>query len=219
MHCPECDAEVPPHREFCPQCGTPTSGALRERRQGTRSPEELRRNRRNVLVIGAAMVAGFAIIGPFSLFGGSIDLGSGEGRRGPLVIEAEQIYEAFRDDSEAADERFDDREMVVSGEFLRIVPDSRGNPDLRFKTSNPGGPLGADLAPISHEAATRLRPGQRVTVSCQRITGNGNDHWLQNCSIETPAEGGATPSASPSPSPSATPAPPVTPAPAEGNSG
>jgi len=203
---------VPPHREFCPQCGTPTRTGLRERRQGERSPEELRRNRRNVLVIGAAMVAGFAIIGPFSLFGGDIDLGSGDGQRAPLVIEAEQIYAAFRDDAEAADERFDDREMVVSGEFLRIVPDSGGNPDLRFRTSNPGGPLGADLAPISHEAAARLRPGQRVTVNCQRMAGYGNAHWLQNCSIETPPEGSATPSASPSPSS-------ATPAPTEGNSG
>jgi len=191
---------VPPHREFCPQCGTPTSTGLRERRQGERSPEELRRNRRNVLVIGAAMVAGFAIIGPFSLFGGDIDLGSGDGQRAPLVIEAEQIYAAFRDDAEAADERFDDREMVVSGEFLRLVPDGWGSLDLRLKTSNPERPLGIDVADLALEDAKKLRPGQRVTVSCQHMGSGGDVLWVQNCAIQPTAGGTAAPAPPTSPS-------------------
>ena len=93
-----------------------------------------------------------------------------------------------RADFEAADERYSDRELVVSGEFVRIVPDGQGHPDLRLATSEPAAPWGADLIPIAHEPAARLRPGQRVTVSCQRMAGSGEDRWLQNCAIATEAE-------------------------------
>ena len=51
--------------------------------------------------------------------------------------------------------RFADREMVVTGEFLRIVPDGYGSLDMRLKTSNPEAPLGIDLA----YGFDRLTPG------------------------------------------------------------
>jgi hypothetical protein len=84
---------------------------------------------------------------------------------------------------------------VVTGEFVRVVPDGNGNPDLRLKTSNPAAPLGADLIQVSHEEAAQLRPGQTVTVSCQRMAGNQRERWLQNCSIESVAEAHPAPSA------------------------
>jgi hypothetical protein len=184
---------VPPHREFCPQCGTPTSRVLREGRSGSgRSPEELKRNRRNVFLIGGAGLLLLAIMGRISFI--DIDLDSDEPPPGPAVIEAQQLYDAYREDDGAANERFRNREMVVSGEFVRIVPDGNGNPDLRLKTSNPERPLGADLIQASHEEATRLRPGQEVTVSCQRMAGNRQERWLQNCSIEEAPESEPAPS-------------------------
>jgi hypothetical protein len=174
-----------------------------------RPDDELKRNRRRVFVIGAAILFAMALAGKISWIGGTIDIGSHRHARGPLAIEAEQIYDAYRDDAHAADKRFRGREMVVSGEFLRIVPDGQGNPDLRFKTSNSEAPLGVDLIPMSYDEAGHLRPGQRLTVSCQRITGSGDDRWLQNCAIQTAAT-----SSAPSP-----PSPPPAPSPGEGNKG
>ena len=188
MHCPECDAELSPHREFCPQCGTPTSLRLREARSSGRPEPELKRNRRLVLGLGAGLLFGAAILGNVSLFSADVDIIADEPRRGPAVIEARQLGEEYRADFEAADERYRNREMVVSGEFVRIVPDGQGHPDLRLATSEPAAPWGADLIPIAHEAATRLRPGQRVTVSCQRMAGSRQDRWLQNCALATEAE-------------------------------
>ena len=129
-----------------------------------------------------------AILGNFTLFSADIDLIPDQPRLGPAVIEARQLADEYRADSEAADERYRNREMVVSGEFVRIVPDGQGNPDLRLATSEPAAPWGADLIPIAHEPATRLRPGQRVTVSCQRMAGSGQDRWLQNCALAAEAE-------------------------------
>ena len=228
MHCPECDAVVPPHREFCPECGTPTSRVLREGRSGARSSgrseAELKRNRRNVFVIGGAGLLFLAIVGKVSFI--DIDMDSDERDTRPAVIEAQALYDAYREDDGAANERFRDREMVVTGEFVRVVPDGNGNPDLRLKTSNPERPLGADLIDEWHEEATELRPGQIVTVSCQRMAGNRQERWLQNCSIESTSEGhpAASPSSTPSSSPSESasesesesPSPP--PPPAESNS-
>lgn len=191
MQCPECDAELSPQREFCPQCGTPTSRTLREARSSDRPEPELLRSRRRVFVVGAAMLFGVAILGNFSLFSADIDLVPDEPRLGPAVIEAQQLYEAYRDDFEAADDLYSDREMVVSGEFVRIAPDGNGHPDLRLRTSDPARQWSADLIPIAHEPAARLRPGQRVTVSCQRMARYGDIRYLQNCAIETEAEGDA----------------------------
>jgi hypothetical protein len=211
---------VPPLREFCPHCGAPTHRPRSERGPdgpGGRSEDELKRNRRNVLIVAAILLAVAGITGRSSWFGPTFHLGSHHRERGPVVIDAQQIYDAYRDDAHAAARRFRGREMVVTGEFVRIVPDGQGNPDLRLKTSAPEAPLGVDLVPISYDQSARLKPGQIVTVSCQRLTGSGDDHWLQNCAIQNVAGGQA---AAPAPPAAATPpSPPSLPARAEGNHG
>jgi hypothetical protein len=198
-------------------------GARSEPGSGTpagRSDDELKRNRRNVLIVAVALLAVGAITSRSSWFGPTIHIGSGHREKGPVVIDAQQVYDAYRDDSHAAARRFRGREMVVSGEFVRIAPDGQGNPDLRLKTSDPEAPLGADLVQMSYDQAARLKPGQLVTVSCQRITGSGDDRWLQNCAIQTVAEGkAAAPAASAAPAATSPPAPPSPPSPAEGNRG
>ena len=107
---------------------------------------------------------------------------------------------AYADDPRAAAERFGNREMVVSGEFLRIVPDGYGSLDLRLKTSNPDEQLGIDVAQLAIEDAKRLRPGQRVTVSCQHMGAGGDELWVQDCAIQLAGDAALPPSA-PSPDP------------------
>ena len=217
MHCPECAGEVSALREFCPHCGTPMYRARSEREPDApaeRSDEELKRNRRNVLIVAVGLLALAGITSRSSWFGATIDLGRHHHSRGPVVIGAEEIYDAYRDDEHAAARRFRGHEMVVSGEFVRVVPDAQGNPDLRLKTSNPEAPLGADLVQISYDQAARLKPGQLVTLSCQRITGTSEDRWLQNCAIQTVADAKGA-----GPTPPAVPSPPPPPSPAAGNRG
>ena len=212
MRCPECAADVPPLREFCPNCGTATDKGLRESRlrgPSGRSPEELKRNRKTVLIGAGALLLALGVGGRLSFPATVIHLGSHDRSRGPVTIEAEQVYQAYHDDAHAAARRFRRREMVVSGEFMRLVPDGYGSLDMRLKTSNPDSPLGVDLVQLAIADAKQLRPGQRVTVSCHRITGRGDDRWLQDCAIQPTAGKPAAPTP---------PAPPVAPAP-PGNSG
>lgn len=214
VRCPECNARVSSHRSFCPECGA----SMREiaRQDGERSPEELKRNRRNVLVIGAALIFGTALISPFSWIVFDANPDSVERHRAPVTIEAQQLYDAYRQDDRAANRRYRNREMVVSGEFVRVVPDGGGQPDLRLKTSDPERPLGVDLVEMSHEQAGRLRPGQRVTVNCRQMAGNREERWLQNCSIEAAAEAEATPPAKAGDEPAAPISAPPPPAPTPG---
>ncbi|MDP9422870.1 MAG: OB-fold putative lipoprotein [Pseudomonadota bacterium] len=210
---------MPPLREFCPKCGTPTDPDLREsllRRRGGRPVEEQKRNRKTFLIGGAAILLALGVAGNLSWPGLpiSIDFDDRDRPGGPVTIEAEQLYQAYRDDPDAAAKRFDGREMEVSGEFLRIVPDGWGSLDLRLKTSNPEEPLGIDVTQLAIEEAKQLRPGQRVTVSCQQMGSGGDELWVQDCAIQPTGEGSAAPSPPASPSP---PAPP--PAPKQGNSG
>ena len=121
--------------------------------------------------------------------------------RGPVTIEAEQLYKAYAADPRAAAQRFGNREMVVSGEFLRIVPDGYGSLDLRLKTSNPDAELGVDVAQLAIEDAKRLRPGQRVTVSCQHMGSGGDELWVQDCAIQLAGDA-APPSSAPPADPS-----------------
>ena len=217
MRCPECAADVPPLREFCPNCGAATDPRLRERlqnRPGTRPPEELKRNRKTVLIGAAALLLALGIGGRLSWPGHIIHVESRDRHepKGPVSIEADQLYRAYRDDPDSAAKRFGDREMVVSGEFIRIVPDGWGSLDLRLKTSNPERPLGIDVAQLALDDAKKLRPGQRVTVSCQRMGTGGDVLWVRDCAIQPTAGGSAAPAPPASPSP---PAPPAAP----GNSG
>src|SRR5688500_3967988 len=200
--CPGCADEVSPLREFCPTCGTATDPDLREkllRARSARPAEERGRTRGIVLIGGGAVLLALAVAGSRSGPGlpPGIDLGDRDRPAGPVTIEAEQLYQAYRDDADAAAREFEGREMVVSGEFLRIVPDGYGSLDLRLNTSNPEEPLGIDVAQLALEDAKQLRPGQRVTVSCQQM-GSGDDIlWLQHCAIQPTGDGSALPPARP----------------------
>ena len=213
MRCSECGAEIPPLREFCPNCGTPRAPGLRRREAGApggRSPEELKRNRKTVLIACAAIAAVLAAAGKLSWSIPPVHIELNEPRKGPVVTTAEELVRAYAANPAAAEERFDGREIMVSGQFLRIVPDGYGSIDMRLKTSNPDAPLGVDVAAASVDDAKLLRPGQEVTVSCRRVAGSANDRWLQDCAIQP---GGATSVPLP-PSP-----PPPSPSPEVGNSG
>jgi len=157
--------------------------------------------RKAVLVGGAAVLLGLGVAGQFAWpWSGSTTGTESDAQarpRGPVTIEADQLHRAYRDDPNAAAERFDGREMVVSGEFLRIVPDGYGSLDLRLKTSDPAEPLGVDVAQIAIEDAKRLVPGQRVTVSCQQMGSGGDELWVQDCAIQLGGDA-ALPSSPPS---------------------
>lgn len=229
MRCAECAAEVPPLREFCPKCGAPTDPGLREGRHQLdsrpRSGEELKVNRKKVLLIVAAAVGlGFVANRAFDPDFFDSDHGSTipsrPKARGPVVIDADQLYQAYRDDEKSADRRFAGREMVVTGEFLRMVPDGYGSLDLRLKTSNPEVQVGIDLAQLALDDGKKLTPGQKVTVSCQGMGGSGNELWVRDCAVQpTGQESPAGTEASAPASPPQAPAPPTTPPAGEGNSG
>jgi hypothetical protein len=211
VRCPKCAAEVSALRDFCPSCGTPTDWGLRRGDSagpGGRSPEELKRNRKTVLIACAAITGLLAVGGRLSSPFHPIRISLHEPRKGPAATDADTLYRAYRDDPDAAARRFGRREIVVSGEFLRIVPDGYGSIDMRLKTSNPDQPLGVDLVNEAVGDAKLLRPGQQVTVSCRRVSHTGDEHWLQDCAIQ-PED-----AAAPSPSPT----PPTAPSPPGGNS-
>ena len=189
---------------------------LRERlrtRGGARPEDELKNNRRTVLIVAAGLLVMLGVAGRLSWpFPTVFHFNTDHHRKGPVVTDAEQVYQAYHDDPDAAAKRFGGREMVVSGEFLRLVPDGYGSLDARLKTSNPESPLGVDLDGAAIEDAKKLRPGQQVTVSCHRIAGSGDDRWLQDCTVQE--AGGASAAPAPPAPPPAPPAPPPA-----GNSG
>jgi hypothetical protein len=183
---------VSPLREFCPTCGTPTDPDLREKLLRARSPrpDEGRKGARGPLLLGGgALLLALAVAGNFAW--SDLDRDQQDRPAGPVTIEAEELYQAYRDDPDAASREFAGREMVVSGEFLRIVPDGYGSLDLRLNTSNPDEPLGIDVAQLALDDARQLTPGQRVTVSCQQM-GSGDDIvWVQDCAIQQTDDGSA----------------------------
>jgi len=214
VRCPDCAAEISPLRDVCPHCGASTDRVFDDLdRRAERSPDELQHNRKVVLAVGAGVLVLLAATGkihPFGHVGGftrHVRIESRSEPAQPVTIGAAQLFEAYHSDSQAADRRYGDREMVVTGQFVRTVPDGYGSIDMRLKTDHPDLPLGIDLDRASVDAATKLEPGQTVTVSCRRVAGSGDDPWLQDCVIQPPAAG--------EPSPSAAPAPPAAPTPPE----
>ena len=216
MRCPNCAGEISLLRDSCPHCGASTErlfDRLERRGDGDRSPEELSRNRKTVLAIGGMALILAAVMGNFHQFGrhlsvapGVIHIDTRREPREPVTIGAAQLFEAYHTDSQAADRRFGDREMVVTGQFVRTVPDGYGSIDMRLKTNHPDIPLGIDLDSHSVDAATKLEAGEMVTVSCRRVAGSGDDPWLQDCVIQQPGPNDAAkPSAPASQAPPASP--------------
>jgi hypothetical protein len=158
------------------------------RGNGSRTGEG-RKGPGKVLLIGggAAILFALGVAGVTGPWSNPVTTFASEERdrpRGSVTIEAEQLHKAYRDDPREAAERYDNREMVVSGEFLRIVPDGYGSLDLRLKTSDPQDELGIDVAQLAIEDAKRLVPGQRVTLSCQRMGSGADEIWVQDCAIQ-----------------------------------
>jgi len=201
VRCPGCGASVSALREFCPVCGTSMDAGLREGLQRTRDerPRVGGKAVRKVAVIGAVLLA----LGVASQVDWDDDDRSGgqEWAPGAVTIDAEELHQAYADNPGAAAARFGGREMVVSGEFLRIVPDGYGSLDLRLKTSNPEEQLGIDVAQLAIEDAKRLTPGQRVTVSCQGMGAGGDELWVRDCAIQQGIEAAPAPPEAPEPPP------------------
>lgn len=212
MRCPGCSADVSALREFCPICGTAMDAEIRVGLQRGREerPARSRKGMGKVALIGAAVLAlGVVTQVEWPWDGPNINIET-EGpdwAPGPVTIEAEALHQAYADDPDAADDRFGGREMVVSGEFLRIVPDGYGSLDLRLKTSDPNAQLGIDVAELAIEDAKRLTPGQRVTVSCQRMGQGADELWVQDCAIQQGVDAAPAPPEAPEPPPE--PAPPT----------
>lgn len=227
MRCKVCGGDVPVLREFCPSCGAPTDPALRDRKamlgQGHRQPahgEPPKRGRKRFLVALAALV-GLGMVGA-GIIDAAVDpdpdFDSGEDRvvvvvdrdepRGAITIDADELYKSYREDRDAFEDRFDDREMVVTGEFQRIVPDGDDSLDLRLATSDRNVQVGVDLARIAVEDAKKLRPGQRVTVSCQGLGHGGDDLYVRDCAIQANSDDEeAIPASTSAPEPEASPSP------------
>lgn len=194
MRCKVCGADVPVLREFCQNCGAPTDPGLRDRQQflgrerQQQAPGEPRTGRKGFLIAAAALLG----LGGLTLGIIDADFESNERSeiidrqlaRGAVTIEADELFKAFRDDPREAEDRFEGREMVVSGEFVRIVPDGYGSLDLRLATSDPNAQLGIDLADLAVDDGKKLVPGQRVTVSCQGMGSGGDELWVRDCAIQ-----------------------------------
>jgi hypothetical protein len=208
VRCPECSADVSALREFCPVCGAAMDPGVRGsllRGRGDRPGERPKRARKGLVIGGiSAVLVALGVTGQFNSDGPS-GAEAQHQPHGPVTIEAEELHRAFRADPGGAGELYGNREMVVSGEFLRIVPDGYGSLDLRLKTSDPADQLGIDVAQLAIEDAKQLRPGQRVTVSCQRMGSGADEIWVQDCAIQ-PTEELAPP---PAPTPPDPPTPEV----------
>ena len=169
---------------------------VRERLQGGREGGQSDRAKglRRAAVIGAGLLAlGVATQVDWPWSDPDPDGAEQVWAPGAVTIEAEALHQAYADDPEAAAGRFGGREMVVTGEFLRIVPDGYGSLDLRLKTSNPDEQLGVDVAQMAIEDARQLVPGQQVTVSCQGMGEGGDELWVRDCAIQQGADAAPTP--------------------------
>jgi hypothetical protein len=203
---------------MCPHCGASTDSVFdRLDHSVERSAEQLSRNRKTVLIVAGGLLLGLAAFGKIN-FGHisipheTIRIDTRRVTNEAVTIGAPELFEAYHTDSQAADRRFGGRQIVVTGQFLRTVPDGYGSIDMRLKTNHPDLPLGIDLDGHSVDAATKLEAGETVTLSCQEVAGTGDDPWLRDCVLQPPPVAAAPEAPAPT-APNSPPGPPAPPPP------
>jgi len=217
MNCAKCGAAMSPIATYCPSCG---AAALdepepqRSRDIGELSADELMVRRRRVLFIGFAILLLVVMLSklswiPWTMFGGrgwggngweQSGWDNGWGDKSPAVTTASELFDAYRDNRNAARHRFGHRPLLLSGTVIRVEVDPKWGPDVMMRTNDPSKVLRIDLAEESYDESKSLTAGQTLDVGCARVMETlGPDPWLRSCRILKPGELPASPPAPPLP--------------------
>lgn len=176
----------------CPNCGAPSSfGPDRD----DVVPDDVMRRRRRVLGIGVIFFIAVAVLGRNSWFSW-IDFDDpdhinpaahAETDAAMVATTATELFETYRDNSQAWKLRFSKRPLEVSGTVVRVVNDPGGSaPNVLLGTSDPAAPLWIDLDKRSYDASATLKPGDNVTVQCRYTQRNWDPSRpiMRHCNFE-----------------------------------
>lgn len=104
-----------------------------------------------------------------------------------LSTSVSDILDAYAANELAADDRFKDRVLEVSGKVGMIIDGFGDKPIISLETPEGGDKIDASLLPDERSRAAALAKGQDVIVRCARITASLTAPTLLDCRLPVSA--------------------------------
>lgn len=101
----------------------------------------------------------------------------------PATITARELYRAYDANEAAAQRRFGDRPLTVTGVIKSIELDYSDEPFLTLATGEMLATVRAELARAQQAKADGLRKGQSVKLTCASVSELMGSPQLKDCSI------------------------------------
>ncbi len=153
--CRECGVEVSSEAPTCPKCGV-------------KNPV---RKRGRVLVVVASLALFLVVVA--NMGGGDKQSGTSaasaapRAAQPPIEVSNAQLWKEYDANEVAADERYKDRSLLVSGSIESIDKDAFGNMVLHLKSPEMFANTMATLDDSQKANAMQLAKGQAVKVQCR----------------------------------------------------
>jgi hypothetical protein len=98
-----------------------------------------------------------------------------------VVVTAKELAKAYEENEAAAQLKYGDKPLAVTGIIKGITLDLMDNPVVQLSGANDFLPVQGNLA--DKDAAAALKKGQKVTLHCESVTEVVSAPMLQDCRL------------------------------------
>jgi hypothetical protein len=102
-----------------------------------------------------------------------------------LEVSAAQLYADYQANEVAADAKYKNKKLLVTGNVKEISKDAFGSPNLLLRTSNQFSSIMAGFSRANEGQLVSLAKGQKVTIRCLGGTMIIGSPTLKDCSVES----------------------------------
>jgi hypothetical protein len=156
----------------------------RSSRTSAKAPDKRRKTRRLLLLLALAallVVAGVMVWNRRDTAADDLDVTT---MVGDLPITAPELFTAYQANEAAAQQQYGDVPLLVSGTVDGVTLDVLNKPVVKLRTPDELMSMQAGLTEASQPKASKLSPGEQVTLRCTGVSTPTGAPALEHCDIQ-----------------------------------
>lgn len=179
ISCKECQKEVPRSANTCPHCGVSKPAATKEK------------TIKGFLGLVTLILGGLICFGSVNA---QANIQQNESVNEPTTSKeivsytAVQLSKAYEENEVATDEALKGKRVIVTGQVESIDKDYSGTLFIHLSTLNEVMPARMDIAERQKAAASSLRDGDKISITCEKMSRLVGEPYGSDCVINPPAD-------------------------------